>query len=153
MTAGVKTVAVTYAGDSNFTGNFTTANFTVHKHTPVITVNVTDISVGDIALINITAPIDITNPVIININGTEYAVNVTSGIGQLPILGLSNGTYNVTVRYTGDDKYLSANNTTSFNVAKVNSTVTVTAGNTTVGNVAIIELTVQIGRASCRERV
>ena len=43
LTAGVKTVYVSYVGDNNYTGNHTSANFTVKKHIPVITVNTTDI--------------------------------------------------------------------------------------------------------------
>ena len=48
LTAGVKTVYVSYVGDNNYTGNHTSANFTVKKHIPVITVNTTDISVGGV---------------------------------------------------------------------------------------------------------
>ncbi|MBE6506259.1 MAG: hypothetical protein E7Z73_11125, partial [Methanobrevibacter millerae] len=142
LTAGVKTVAVTYAGDSNYTSNFTTVNFTVKKHIPVITVNTTDITVGDIVLINVTAPDDVTRPVIVNVDGVDYAVNITNGIGQLNVTGLGGGVYNITVKYLGDDKYLDVNNTTDFKVSKLPSTVSVKADNITVGEKAVIEITV-----------
>ena len=141
LTAGVKTVAVSYAGDDNYTANFTTANFTVFKHTPVITVNASNIIVGETVVINVTAP-DVTRPVIVNVNGVDYAVNITSGVGQLNVTGLDSGVYNVTIKYLGDDKYLAANNTTSFKVSKLPSTVVVKADNITVGEKAVIELTV-----------
>ena len=142
LTAGVKTVAVSYDGDDNYTANFTTANFTVFKHTPVVTVNTTDIIVGETVVINVIAPVDVIKPVIVNVNGVDYAVNITSGVGQLNVTGLDNGSYDVTVRYLGDDKYLGADNATGFKVSKLPSTVSAKADNITVGEKAIIEITV-----------
>ena len=63
-------------------------------------------------------------------------------MGNLTVAGLDKGSYNVTVRYLGDDKYLSANNTTSFKVSKLPSTVSVKADNITVGEKAVIEISV-----------
>ncbi|ALT67915.1 Ig-like domain repeat protein [Methanobrevibacter millerae] len=142
LTAGVKTVAVSYDGDDNYTANFTTANFTVFKHTPVVTVNTTDIIVGETVVINVIAPVDVTRQVIVNVNGVDYAVNMTNGVGQLNVTGLDNGSYDVTVRYLGDDKYLGADNATGFKVSKLPSTVSTKADNITVGEKAIIEITV-----------
>ena len=144
LTAGVKTVAVYYAGDDNHTANFTTANFTVKKHIPVVTVNASDISVGGVVLVNVTAPSDVTRPVVVNVGGVDYAVNITNGMGNLTVSGLDGGLYNVTVRYLGDDKYLSANNSNSFKVVKVPSTVVAHADNITVGEKAVIEISVPV---------
>ena len=83
-----------------------------------------------------------TRPVIVNVDGVDYAVNITDGKGQLVIPINVNGTYNVTAKYLGDDKYLAANVTTSFDVDKVPSTVVVTVANITIGQAAIIKLTV-----------
>ena len=142
LTAGIKTVAVTYLGDGNYSSNFTTANFTVKKHNPVITVNAADINVGGDVLINVTAPVDVTRPVIVNVGGVDYAVNITNGIGQLSVSGLDSGKYGVTIKYLGDDKYLTAHNTTGFKVSKVPSTVSAKADNITVGEKAVIEIAV-----------
>ena len=142
LTAGIKTVYASFAGDNNYTGNHTSANFTVKKHNLVITVNAADINVGDVVLINVTAPSDVTRPVIVNVGGVDYTVNITKGIGQLPVSGLNSGKYDVTIKYLGDDKYLTAHNTTSFKVSKVPSTITVAVNNITVGDVAIINMTV-----------
>ena len=123
LTAGIKTVYASYVGDNNYTGNHTSANFTVKK-------------------INVTAPVDVTRPVIVNVGGVDYAVNITNGIGQLPVSGLDSGKYGVTIKYLGDDKYLTAHNTTGFKVSKVPSNITVVVNNITVGDVAIINMTV-----------
>ena len=142
LTAGVKTVYVSYGGDNNYAGNHISGNFTVKKHTPSVTVNAGDITVGEIVLINVTAPADVTRPVIVNVGGVDYAVNITNGIGQLPVSNLDGGSYGVTVKYLGDDKYLDADNATGFKVSKLPSTVSVKADNITVGEKAIIEITV-----------
>ena len=142
LTAGIKTAYVSYVGDDNYTGNHTSGNFTVFKHIPVVTVNTTDIVVGDVVLINVTAPVDVTRPVIVNVNGVDYAVNITNGVGQLTVSGLNSGSYNVTVKYLGDEKYLTGNNNTTVNVNKVPSNVTVSADNITVGEKAVIEIAV-----------
>ena len=71
LTAGIKTVYASYVGDNNYTGNHTSANFTVKKHNLVITVNAADINVGDVVLINVTAPVDVTGPVIVNVGGVD----------------------------------------------------------------------------------
>ena len=124
LTAGIKTVYASYVGDNNYTGNHTSANFTVKKHNPIITVNAIDINVGDVVLINVTAPVDVTRPVIVNVGGVD------------------SGKYGVTIKYLGDDKYLTAHNTTGFKVSKVPSNITVVVNNITVGDVAIINMTV-----------
>ena len=140
LTAGVKTVYVLYRGDGNYSSNHTSGNFTVKKHIPAVTVSVSDINVGDVAVINVTAPVDATRPAIVNVNNVDYSVNLTKGIGQLNVTGLDSGSYNVTVIYLGDDKYLEGSNTTSFTVSKVPSIVSVTAENITLGEKAIIEV-------------
>ena len=112
------------------------------KHVPVVTVDASSINVGDVAVINVTAPIDVTRPVIVNVGGVEYSVNITNGVGQLNVSGLDSGSYNVTAVYYGDDKYTIGNANTSFVVSKVSSTVSVHVDNITVGEKAIIEVIV-----------
>ena len=140
LTHGNKTVAVTYSGDDNYTANSTTAQFTVSKVTPQITINVTDINVGDKVLIEVTAPVDVTNPVLVDVGGVGYYVNITGGKGELYVSNLAHGDYNATARYPGDEKYLSAENATGFKVSKVPSSVNVSVENITFGENAVINV-------------
>ena len=142
LTAGTKTVCASFIENGNHTANHTSANFTVFKHAPAITVNAADASVGDKLLINVTAPDDVTRPVIVNVDGVDYAVNITDGIGQLYVPNLVSGNYSITAKYLGDDKYLPANSTTDVEVSKVPSNITVSVENITVGDKAVIEITV-----------
>ena len=141
LTAGTKTIAVDYAGDSDYASNHTTANITVSKHDSEVTFDVT--LDGDTAIINVNAPSDVTRPVLVDVDGTGYYVNITDGKGQLVIPGISGGNHTVTARYLGDDKYNPSQKATkSFEVESVPSTVSVKVDNITYGDKAVVEVTV-----------
>ncbi|WP_458404599.1 Ig-like domain repeat protein [Methanobrevibacter sp.] len=135
LTDGQKTITATYAGDVTYAFNSTTDKFTVYKHGSYVNVNVSDINVDDTAVINITAPSYYNGHVIVNINGTEYNVNITYGRGQLNVTGLTNGTYYINATYVENDKYYTSyNDTVNFTVSKLNATMDVEFANITVGD-------------------
>ena len=142
LAAGNHTVVVIYEGDRNLTGNWTSLNIEVTKITPEITVNATNITVGDKTLIEVTAPSDVTRPVLVDVGGVGYYVNITDGKGTIEVPISKEGTYNVTARYLGDDKYAAASANNTFKVSKLPSSVNVTVENITVGDKAIIEIAV-----------
>ena len=139
---GVKTVAVVYSGDHNYTAVSTTSNFTVSKRSSQVNVTVNATTVGNDVVINVTIPSDATGYVVVVVDGQNYSINTTNGIGSVTIPGLGNATHNVNVTYLGDDKYLSSTNGTSFTLNKVNSTVSVEAENITLGDVEVITISV-----------
>ena len=139
---GTKTIAVEYAGDSNYVANHTTGNTTVSKCPSTVSATISDIDVGDNVTITVTVPDDATGQVLIDIDGVGYYVNVTNGKGTAQIPRMPNGDYKVSLIYTGDDKYLPSSNTTSFNVNKIPSFVIPTAQNIFVGDNEVITLTV-----------
>ena len=92
---------------------------------------------------DVTAPEDVTDPVLVDVNGVGYYVNITDGKGKLVILDAAGGDYTVTARYPGDDKYDASENVTkSVKVSQVPSTVSVKVDNITYGDKAVIEVTV-----------
>ena len=140
LTDGSKTIAVKYDGDNTYAANQTTANMTVSKVTPDVEINV--VADGDIIIVDVTAPKDVTAPVLVDVDGVGYYVNITDGKGQLVIPGASGGNHTVVAKYPGDDKYgPSANVTKSVEVAEVPSSVTVKVDNITYGENAVIEVT------------
>ena len=141
LTVGIKTIAVDYTGDDNYIGNHITANITVIKANPEIKMNVT--VEGDKAIIEVTAPEDITKPVLVNLDEMGYCVNLTDGKGQLFIPGLAGGLHNVIAIYPGDDRYNQSESISkSFNVSNIASGVSVKADNITYADKAVIEVTV-----------
>ena len=126
LTAGDKTVVVKYDGDNNFTGNFTTAQFSVSKKQPKIKPSAKNIKAGKDEIITVEVPSDATGRVLVKVNGVGYYGDVINGKAKVVIPGLSGGDYTAEVLYEGDDKYLpSAATYVKFTVAK--STVPISA--------------------------
>ena len=75
--------------------------------------------VGDEEIITIVVPNDATGVVEIIVNGKKETLNLTGGVASLVLDDLVAGNYNVTVNYSGDDKYLASSNSTSFVVSKI----------------------------------
>ena len=142
LTAGTKTIAVDYTGDSNYVANHTTGNTIVSKRPSTVNATVEDINVGENATITVYVPEDATGQVLVDIGGQGYYVNVTDGVGVLTVPDLTNGTYDINVTYVGDDKYLSSSNVSGIKVSKVKPFVIPTAYDIYVGDVEIIRFSV-----------
>jgi hypothetical protein len=143
LIAGNKTVAASYAGDDWFVANSTVAHFKVDKVASSVNVTGDVINVGENATITITGPKDYNGTAVVNVDGKNYTVSISNGIGQIEVSGLANGTYDVKVTLLETDKYLgSDNDTAKVLVNKVESFVTVNVDNITVGDVAVIKVTV-----------
>ncbi|MFR8879662.1 MAG: Ig-like domain-containing protein [Methanobrevibacter smithii] len=73
----------------------------------------------DSVIIKIIVPSDATGNVTVTVNGKNYTSEIVNGTAVITINGLSEGSYNVTVVYDGDDKYL-ANSTNSSFIIQIN---------------------------------
>ena len=133
LAAGDYDVNVNYAGDNKYVASSNSTKFTVSKLPSSVLVNVKDIVVGEDDVISIALPEDATGNVTITVNGKNYVAVVKYGVASVTISDLAKGNYNVSVKYSGDNKYLPGENTTQFSVAKVSDY------NVTVDIVDIIE--------------
>ena len=133
LAAGDYAVDVNYAGDNKYVASSNSTKFTISKLPSSVLVNVKDIVVGEDAVISIALPEDATGNVTITVNGKNYVAVVKYGVASVTISDLAKGNYNVSVKYSGDNKYLPGENTTQFSVAKVSDY------NVTVDIVDIIE--------------
>ena len=133
LAAGDYAVDVNYAGDNKYVASSNSTKFTVSKLPSSVLVNVKDIVVGEDDVISIALPEDATGNVTITVNGKNYVAVVKYGVASVTISDLAKGNYNVSVKYSGDNKYLPGENTTQFSVAKVSDY------NVTVDIVDIIE--------------
>ena len=116
-------IKVDYLGDDYYQTNSTTVNFVVEKYDENsfnMTVNVSDVQLGEDANITVTLPEDATGTVTVNVNGTDYYPDINNGVAILtvPASDLTViGTYEVNVTYSGDDKYAAKDvNGSEFNV-------------------------------------
>uniref|UniRef100_UPI00388F1083 Ig-like domain repeat protein n=1 Tax=Methanobrevibacter sp. TaxID=66852 RepID=UPI00388F1083 len=120
--------SISYSGDDRYFANTTTLNLVVIKVSDYnLTVNVSDIHVGQTEIVNITLPSDATDDVLIygNFSTDRFSKEIIKGKVSFDIANLKAGTYNITVLYQGYNKYESKNVTKTFTVGKVNSTIAI----------------------------
>ena len=142
LTAGGKTVVVKYPGDGIYASNITSATFNVSKVNATIQVTINDTQVGENVTVDVVLPEGASGVVLIDIGGVGYYANVTDGVAHVDIPRIPSGYYEVTVTYTGDDKYAKTTNKTSFNMSKVDSYVIPNAVDITYGESEVITLNV-----------
>ena len=120
-------VVVIYEGDRNFNGNWTSDTFNVTKVEPEISVDVANKKVGETERIVVHLPDNATGYVVIDVDGTEYHVDIVAGQEiAIEIDNLENKTYDVNVYYSGDGYWQSTTSSDSFNVSKVKSSINIT---------------------------
>uniref|UniRef100_UPI0037DD392C Ig-like domain repeat protein n=1 Tax=Methanobrevibacter smithii TaxID=2173 RepID=UPI0037DD392C len=142
---GVKLAAGTYdftakfAGSDNYNDVSDSGNFKVNKVDSAIDVAVSDIKVGEDAVITVKLFSDATGSVTVTVNGKDYTEPVVNGVVNVEVSGLKADTYDVAVKYSGDNNYNDAVATSSFTVSKVDPTMDVTADNIVFGEDLTVE--------------
>ena len=106
-----------------------------------ILVDVQNINVGDNATIIATLPANATGNVTFTVNNKEYIVAIENGSAKLNVENLLSGTYDVLVRFMGDNNYLPSENNASFIVSKVPTNMNIAVDNINVGEDAVINIT------------
>ena len=142
LTTGDCPVFAYYNGDKYYKTSYNSTTFNVAKLASTTTVNVSDIKVGEDAVIDISVP-EITSGVVsVTVGDAIYNVAVVDGKGTLTLSGLASGSYDVVAKFNGDDKYLASEDSAKFNVAKLASTTTVNVSDIKVGEDAVIDISV-----------
>ncbi|MBQ9026910.1 MAG: Ig-like domain repeat protein, partial [Methanobrevibacter sp.] len=117
------TVVATFIGNDKFNANSSASKqFTVYR--VVSAVNVTDVTivVGETAVIKVNVTEGATGSVNVTVNGETQTVGLVDSKATVYVFDLVNDTYDVTVKYLGDDKYdVSENTTQEVFVNKVES--------------------------------
>ena len=142
---GVKLAASTYdftaawAGNDNYNAVGDSGKFSVAKVDSIIDVAVSDIKVGEDAVISVKLLSDATGSVTVTVNGKDYTETVVNGVANVKVADLKAGTYDVAVKYSGDNNYNAAVATSSFTVSKVDSTMDVTVNDIVFGGDLIVD--------------
>jgi hypothetical protein len=138
LTTGDYPVFAYYNGDKYYKTSYNSTTFNVAKLASTTTVNVSDIKVGEDAVISIAVP-EITSGVVsVTVGDAIYNVAVVDGKGSLTLSGLASGSYDVVAKFNGDDKYLASEDSAKFNVTKLASTIDIAVDNIKVGEDAVI---------------
>ena len=140
LTTGDYPVFAYYNGDKYYKTSYNSTTFNVAKLASTTTVNVSDIKVGEDAVISIAVP-EITSGVVsVTVGDAIYNVAVVDGKGTLTLSGLASGSYDVVAKFNGDDKYLASEDSVKFNVTKLASTIDIAVDNIKVGENAVISV-------------
>ena len=119
LPAGLYNFSATWAGNDNYNGTNISGGFKINKIDSTIALNVEDIKVGENATIIVNLDSDATGNVTITLDNQNYTVAINEGQTIKVIGGLKAGTYDVFVKYIGDNNYNSAQNITKFTVLKI----------------------------------
>ena len=139
LAAGSYDFTAKFAGDNNYNAVSDSGKFNVNKVDSAIYVAVSDIKVGEDAVITVKLLSDATGNVTVNVNGKNYNGTVINGMANVEVSGLKADTYDVAVKYSGDNNYNDAVATSSFTVSKVDPTMDVTADDIVFGEDLTVE--------------
>ncbi|MBR6023704.1 MAG: Ig-like domain repeat protein, partial [Methanobrevibacter sp.] len=127
-------IKATFEGNENYTGNVSEIkDLKVNRIATDINVTVeTSVTYGNKAVFTVELNATINTTAIVTVDGKNYTVVLTNGVGKLNVSELNVNNYKVNVTYKGDGKYIASNNTTAFNVVPANLGAKVVALNVTV---------------------
>ncbi len=125
LPAGNYIVNVTANTNGNYSSSAKTATLAVNKIPSSIVLNASDIYVSEKGVIDIyVGADDAGGSVNVTVGSKDYNdIPVVNGVAQVIVSKLSAGEYEVHVTYSGDDKYLPSNLTTTFEVKKVTPSI------------------------------
>ncbi|WP_298521340.1 Ig-like domain repeat protein [uncultured Methanobrevibacter sp.] len=139
VSPGNHTIAVEYAGDGNYSANYTISNITVEKAKEISEITVVDhgngtvvIVVGDNATGNIT----------VKVGDKEYNATVINGTAVITLDNVTPGDHEIEIVYSGDGKHSNATANSTINVSNVKTSTQVEVSNINVGEKAIVKVTV-----------
>ena len=139
LAAGTHDFTAAWAGNDNYNAVGDSGKFSVAKVDSIIDVAVSDIKVGEDAVISVKLLSDATGSVTVTVNGKDYTETVVNGVANVKVADLKAGTYDVAVKYSGDNNYNAAVATSSFTVSKVDSTMDVTVNDIVFGGDLIVD--------------
>ena len=99
-----------------------------------ISISVPDIKAGQANNIAIRLPGDATGTVNLTIGKDTYTFDVINGVANVKVPELTEGNYNFTITYSGDNKYSSFSRTNSISVTKIIPTTITSSAITTAYN-------------------
>ncbi|WP_292896411.1 Ig-like domain repeat protein [Methanobrevibacter sp.] len=116
LTAGNYTAYLGFNGDDTFDSTAKAAQFEVKSIDQAIEINAPEYD--DTPEISIELPTDATGNLTVNVDGTNYTKALVNGSASITVPTLSEGEHNLTVTYSGDDKYSPVTKTTTINIKK-----------------------------------
>ena len=137
LTAGEKTVNVSFSGNENYSSSSSSTIFNVNKHFIRLTIDCENIEVGKSEIIKIRLPYDANGSVSITVGGEKYTSKAKNGKVIFKIPNLKSGKYTIKAIYNGDSKYLTNETSGMFKVSKINPQMQFYSFNDKTGRITI----------------
>ena len=141
LAKGKYSVYAAYNANENYTSVNASDVFHVRGEIEDVKVNISDVSVGETARIEVKYPEDATGNVTITVDGKTYTKPLENGSAVFEVPNLKAGQHEVDVSYYGDDKYLPSDVNKSFEVSKVNPSINVNVPDVASGKNAKVTVT------------
>ena len=144
LSLGAKNATIIYSGDDRYDSANITKLFTiseVEKDNVSMNASVSDINVGDDAVIVINLNSDASGNVSVSVDGISASSSISNGKASVIIKGLTSGVKNALITYDGDSKYNLAIIHKQFYVNKIYSIINAAVENINVGDNAVINIT------------
>ncbi|WP_298521426.1 Ig-like domain repeat protein [uncultured Methanobrevibacter sp.] len=106
-TAGNHTIVANVAENDKYLSASANRTFKVDKKAPTITIKANDVRVGEKTTVDINSPDFITGIVIVNVNGSEYTVDMNSA-KSIDVKLDNVGNYSISAKYLGDELFTEA---------------------------------------------
>ena len=139
LTPGNYTVTVEYAGDDTFYASKNTAEFTVMKYSPNLSISVDDIYVGEDAVAEIKANSSLNEYVEVKFSNSEtvYPVKIVNGAGTVKVSNIPYGDYSATVSFNGNENFRAEEKTANFRVNRFDPNLSVKVNDIHVSEKAV----------------
>ena len=112
-------VTVTYPGDDKYKGFVNETSFSLAKDPSSLSINIDDITFGDVLFVNVNVTEGATGSVIVTINNKTYTINLVESKGNYTISNLEAGDYEAYANYTGDKYFDESTSNTTFSVNEI----------------------------------
>ena len=117
LAPGNYTAAITYSGDDQYDSVTLTKEFSVASNVPDNAFTIPDTAKdGEPLTYSINLPSDAKGYLEVDVDGKKYVAPLENGSASISVPGLSAGSHNVTVSYTGDGKYSPVTKSVAMNV-------------------------------------
>ena len=144
LAAGSYNYTVSFAGDERFNEDSKVVSVKVlPKSDAGLAVSAGDVIVGNDVTVNVLINENVTGAVTINVDGVDKVISIVNGKGSYVLSGLAVGSYNYTVSFAGDDKFIPDSKQVLFkvNAKLINPDLTINVANITEGENAVVFIT------------
>ena len=140
LKAGTYNVTIIYSGDKKYVSKNLTAGVNVDKYESTTLLNITEVNVGEDALITITTSDSSTGNMTLTINNSTQTLTLNNSKASYTIKNIKRGDYRITAVYGGDEKYLSSQDSKFIEVDNLNATMKITTQNIVYGDTEVIKI-------------